>query len=162
MLSVAAVLVMLFSALLSISVRWLLTAALWLAVTSAGTAALLYMLGAHEIAVIEFSVGTGLVPVLFVFAMSLMGRASSMPTPIIPRTAAGGLALLCLALLGLTLLPINTAGQDKFPITFSQILWQDRSLDMLVQIVLIFAGIISVLNILRRTDTEPPGSRHDH
>ena len=160
MLIIAAVLVMVASASLAITVRWLLIAALCVAVTSAGTAALLYMLGAHEIAVIEFSVGTGLVPVLFVFAMSLMGRAPSTHSSILPRTVAGGLTLLCVVLLGITLLPITPTAQDAALIPFSQVLWQDRSLDMLVQIVLIFAASLSILNVLRAFEA-PPGRSHD-
>ena len=51
----------------------LLPSAIWLAGVSALTAITLYTMGAHEIAVIELSVGAGLVTVLFVFAISIAG-----------------------------------------------------------------------------------------
>jgi len=51
----------------AIRAKRLLAAALWLAGVSAAVATLMYSLGAYEVAVIELSVGAGLVTVLFVF-----------------------------------------------------------------------------------------------
>ena len=142
--------IILICTVLSIRTKLLLAAALWLAVTSAAVAAFLFALGAHEIAVIELSVGTGLVPVLFVFATSMMGGASSFPASIIPKPLAYGLALGCAALLGAMVLPLVEAAapttSDLQP--FGAILWEDRGLDILAQMALIFAGVLSVLNLL--------------
>jgi len=55
------------SAILAIRTKRLLISAIWLAVASALTAVMIYLLGAPQIAVIELSVGAGLVTVLFVF-----------------------------------------------------------------------------------------------
>jgi NADH:ubiquinone oxidoreductase subunit 6 (subunit J) len=153
MLSLGIVLVIVICTTLSIRTKTLLIAALWLALTSAAAAALLYSLGAHEIAVIELSVGTGLVPVLFVFAVSLLGKQTSMPPPVVPRPAALGLVLICLVLLALMIFPTaTTASAETNPaLTFGSLLWGDRGLDMLVQGVLIFASVISVLNLLVTT-----------
>ena len=61
---------LILSAILTVRARPL-TAALWLAVLSAITALLLYRLGAPEVAVIELSVGAGLITVLLAFAISM-------------------------------------------------------------------------------------------
>jgi NADH:ubiquinone oxidoreductase subunit 6 (subunit J) len=150
MLHLSLVLVIVVCAALSVRTRLLLIAALWLAVTSAAVAALLYALGAREIAVIELSVGTGLVPVLFVFAVSLMGKGTTMPPPIVSRFLAITLIVVVLLLLGLAAL--SSLPSTEAPLldlgSFSRVLWDDRGLDMLVQSVLIFAGVLSVLNLL--------------
>jgi NADH:ubiquinone oxidoreductase subunit 6 (subunit J) len=151
MLYLSCVLVtILICTILSIRTKLLLAAALWLAVTSAAVAAFLFALGAHEIAVIELSVGTGLVPVLFVFATTMMGGASSFPASIIPKPLAYGLAVACALLLGVMILPLVEA---TAPVTsnlqpFGAILWEDRGLDILAQMALIFAGVLSILNLL--------------
>jgi uncharacterized MnhB-related membrane protein len=74
MLHVVIVAGMLACALMAIIARRLLTSALWLAGASALTALLLYLLGAPEVAVVELSVGAGLVTVLFVFAINIAGE----------------------------------------------------------------------------------------
>jgi uncharacterized MnhB-related membrane protein len=51
--------------------KHLLVSAIWLAGSSAFVALLLFRMGAPEIAVIELSVGAGLVTVLFVFAINI-------------------------------------------------------------------------------------------
>ncbi|MDO9122475.1 MAG: NADH-quinone oxidoreductase subunit J, partial [Anaerolineaceae bacterium] len=61
-------------AILAISAKRLLISAIWLAVTSALVALMLFLLGAPQIAVIELSVGAGLVTVLFVFAINISGE----------------------------------------------------------------------------------------
>lgn len=169
MLYVVCVVIFATSAVLSIRSKLLLVAALWLAVTSAVVATFLYALGAHEIAVIELSVGTGLVPVLFVFAISLMGGASSVPASMVPKPLARGLILVCILLVGLMVLPVASLREPTVsnPDTFGSILWGDRGLDLVAQIVLVFAGIISVLNVLAtvrqpvqaKTTTQPVQQR---
>ncbi len=60
-------------AIMAIIAKKLLSSAIWLAGTSALVALLIYLLGAPEVAVIELSVGAGLVTVLFVFAINIAG-----------------------------------------------------------------------------------------
>ncbi len=71
LLIVAATLV---CALQAVRSRRLLMSALWLAGASALVALMMYLLGAPEVAVIELSVGAGLVTVLFVFAINIAGE----------------------------------------------------------------------------------------
>ena len=75
-------------AFFAIRTRRLLISALWLAGCSALTALLLYLLGAPEIAVIELSVGAGLVTVLFVFAINIAGEETLPIRRLIPRPLA--------------------------------------------------------------------------
>src|SRR5512138_3472485 len=83
----------------------LLVSALWLAGTSAAVSLLMYLLGAPEVAVIELSVGAGLVTVLFVFAINI---AVDEPLPArsrVPRPVAWVVTLASLALLAVFTLP---------------------------------------------------------
>ena len=52
----------------------LLICSLYLACVSASVSGILYLLGAQQVAVIELSVGAGLVTVLFVFAINIAGE----------------------------------------------------------------------------------------
>jgi NADH:ubiquinone oxidoreductase subunit 6 (subunit J) len=148
-------------ALLALRAEKLLVSALWLAGTSALTALLLYLLGAQTIAVVELSVGAGLVTILFVFAISVAGDESMDVRTVIPKPLAIGLVLVCgvtLAWLILlqptaTAVPAVTSASGKLADT----LWQARGLDVLLQIVLIFGGVMGVLGLL--ADTKTPSSQ---
>jgi uncharacterized MnhB-related membrane protein len=128
----------------------LLVSALWLAGCSAMVALLLYMLGAPEVAVIELSVGAGLVTVLFVFAINIAGDEPQLSNrPIIPMPIATGIIVVALIALGLFSLPnLNIPFLSPADNTFFSVIWEDRSLDLLLQIVLIFAGVLGILGLL--------------
>jgi uncharacterized MnhB-related membrane protein len=132
----------------------LLSSALWLAATSALVSIVLYTLGAREVAVIELSVGAGLVTVLFVYAITIAGESPADQRSVLPRPLVWGLAggaVLLLGWMALPLIGIGVAAES----TFRHTLWQQRSADVLVQIVLLFAGAIGVLGLLA-TDHRPP------
>jgi NADH:ubiquinone oxidoreductase subunit 6 (subunit J) len=129
--------------------RRLLVSALWLAGCSAMVAVMMYLLGAREVAVIELSVGAGLVTVLFVFAINIAGEEIKVVRSILPRPLAWGLILVGLALLAFLVLP-RTALQSA-PVlegSFFQAVWVDRQLDVLLQVVIMFGGILGVLGLL--------------
>jgi uncharacterized MnhB-related membrane protein len=132
----------------------LLVSALWLAGVSALVAVLLYRLGAREVAVIELSVGAGLVTVLFVFAISIAGDDAMGAASVIPVPLAVGLMLAFGALLAWMVLPVDQNVAIAETVSFESALWGDRGLDVLVQIVLIFAGVLCLLGVLQdRTPT---------
>ncbi len=85
--------------------KQLLSAALWLACTSALVACLLYALGAYAVAVIELSVGAGLVTVLFVFGISIAGEDAMGKPTLVPWTIAGAVALIAMGLVAWFTLP---------------------------------------------------------
>ncbi len=141
----------LLGAFLAIRSRGLLMAAIWLAAASALVALLLYLLGAAQVAVIELSVGAGLVTVLLVFAIAIAGEElvqiqSLVPLPLAVALVAISVLLLLwlnLPLLGISI-PLAPAAQPSFAAT----LWQLRGADVLVQVVLLFSGVIGVLGLL--------------
>jgi NADH:ubiquinone oxidoreductase subunit 6 (subunit J) len=83
----------------------LIASVLWLAGSSALLATALYFLEAPYVAVIELSVGAGLVAVLFVFAVVTAGDDGMHAAPGVSRWLAAGLTAVALALLGLTIYP---------------------------------------------------------
>jgi uncharacterized MnhB-related membrane protein len=141
--------VTLVCALQAITSTRLLISAIWLAITSAMVALLLYLLGAPEVAVIELSVGAGLVTVLFVFAINITGDEELSMKTMIPGPVAWGIVLLTTLLLGL----INFSQVNQFlPVvqeqSFQVVLWEERTPDIFLQVLLIFTGVLGILGLL--------------
>jgi uncharacterized MnhB-related membrane protein len=155
---------MIFCAVLAIRSSYLLQSAIWLAGSSALTAILLYLMGAPQIAVIELSVGAGLVTVLFVFAINITGEDASTVLPSIPRPAAWAAVILVVAAFAWMVLPGQQPAQVEAGLAgFSTVLWQDRAVDMALQVVLIFAGVLGILTLLGKPAAagEPEGGDSD-
>jgi uncharacterized MnhB-related membrane protein len=142
----------------AIRTQRLLISALWLAGASALVALLIYLLGAPEIAVIELSVGAGLVTVLFVFAINIAGEEPEPVTTLIPKPLAWGLVLLAVLILAWLSLPalnnVSIPGSTGTT-TFSLMVWRERAVDVLLQIVLIFAGVLGVLGLIADSQSHP-------
>jgi len=136
-----------FCAAKAISAKRLLTSALWLAGASALVSSILYLLGAFEVAVVELSVGAGLVTILFVFAISIAGEEGMEKRSSLPRWLSWSSILLVLVLLGRQALPI-AGGGEAFELPFALVLWEQRSLDVLLLIVIVLAGVITALGLL--------------
>jgi NADH:ubiquinone oxidoreductase subunit 6 (subunit J) len=137
------------SAILAIRSKRLLVSAIWLALTSALTALMIFLLGAPQIAVIELSVGAGLVTVLFVFAINIAGEEPIEIKALVSRPIAWGLLILAaglaiyLVIPSMSFLPVNTLDTAQ-----GAILWDDRYLDILLQIAIFFSGVLGVLGLL--------------
>jgi NADH:ubiquinone oxidoreductase subunit 6 (subunit J) len=129
----------------------LLLASLWLAALSVFVSIWLYVLGAREIAVIELSVGAGLVTVLLAFVIGLAGDETLDVRALVPAPLALVLVAACLMLLGTFVLPL-TANIPHAEQAFSVVLWQLRALDLLAQLALIFAGALGVRTLLAETE----------
>ncbi len=140
--------------LMAVRAKRLLGAAIWLAALSLLVSLALYLIGGHEIAVIELSVGAGLVTVLLVLAMSIAGEDVITGQPIVPRWLAVALALLLVALVGWLTTPQSGPPTTATLATFSTTLWEQRSADVLLQIVLIFVGLLAVLGLLAESAQE--------
>ncbi len=139
-------------AIQAIRAKRLLIAAVWLAGASALVAILLYLLGAQQVAVIELSVGAGLVTVLFVFAIGIAGEEAMDARALVPKPVAGAIVTVSLLLLAWFDLPLfgiklPTVPPSGVP-SFATALWKVRGLDVLVQVVLIFAGVLGSLGLL--------------
>lgn len=133
-----------------------LVAAIWLAGFSALAAIILYLYGAPEVAVIELSVGAGLITVLLAFAIS-MAEDEAMPTSIVPRPFAWMLVVVAVGLLAWLILPeltqVQAVATAEAPF-FIQV-WENRLLDLLVQIAVIISGVIGILSLLGETRKSP-------
>ena len=141
--------VTLVCAIEAIRAKRLLVSAMWLAGTSALVALLLYILGAPEIAVIELSVGAGLVTVLFVFAINLTGETAPSFKSLIPKPLAWVVITVTVGTLIWLNLPMFWASlPDVQGPTFQAAFWENRQMDGWLQIVLIFAGALGLLGLL--------------
>ena len=107
MSSMLLILATLAFAIQAIRAQRLLHSAIWLAGVSALLAILFYQLGAHQVAVIELSVGAGLVTVLFVFAIGMAGEDQIKLRPLIPRPLVWGLVIAAMFLLGWLAFPFG-------------------------------------------------------
>jgi len=144
-------------AVMAIRTKRLLVVALWLAGNSALVALLIYLLGAPEISVIELSVGAGLVTVLFVFAINIAGEEPEPIITLIPKSLAWVLVMLAVLILAWLSLPtLNLPLPAATGTTsFSLVVWRDRAVDVLLQIVLIFAGVLGVLGLIADSQSHP-------
>jgi uncharacterized MnhB-related membrane protein len=133
----------------------LLPSALYLACVSALVSVTLYLLGAYEVAVIELSVGAGLVTVLLVYALSVIGDDVYDPTSIIPKPLAfllvGAIALIA----GWMAYPLIAQPPANGETLLAEVLWKSRALDVWVQVALIFSGVMGVLGLLSEKAQKP-------
>ncbi len=133
----------------------ILSATLWLAAVSALTAIMLYLLGAYQVAVIELSVGAGLVTVLMVYAISVVGDDARDLISMLPKPLAGLFSLLAAVILAAMALPLIGREAPAADISLENVLWQNRALDVWVQIVLISSGVMGLLGLLAEGRTRP-------
>jgi uncharacterized MnhB-related membrane protein len=139
----------LLCAVMAIRAKRLLVSAIWLAGSSALVALFMYLLGAAEIAVIELSVGAGLVTVLFVFAINISGEESLAAQPLLPRPLAWAIIAIAVLLVGWLMLPGVDVAIPVLPASdMGSTLWESRNLDVFLQAVLIFAGALATLGLL--------------
>lgn len=147
---------------LAVRAARLLVSAIWLAATSALVALEMYLLGAPEIAVIELSVGAGLVTILFVFAINLTGEEIFDVRRMIPRPLAAMLLVIAALILLYLLLPeIDQITAGLMQGNFREIFWEDRKLDTVLQILMIFSGVLGVLGLLEEDRKKPALSKEE-
>ena len=137
-----------FCAYRAIVAKRILSATIYLACISALVSAVIYLLGAAQVAVMELSVGAGLVTVLLVYALSVVGDDALDPASVIPKPLAFGAVGTVVLLLGLMVYPAVQINVDQGTSTLANALWQNRVLDVWIQIALIFSGVMGVLGLL--------------
>jgi NADH:ubiquinone oxidoreductase subunit 6 (subunit J) len=160
-LSVALVVLALVFAVQAMRARQLISSALWLAGVSAMVATLLFLYGAQLVAIVELSVGAGLVTVLFVFAINIAGDETRAMPAVPPWPVTAGFTFLFVLLLGWFLLsktPFQQAVPAAPEVTLQIELWNARGLDLIVQVVLIFSGVLGLLGLLAEVDAPLGGS----
>ncbi len=143
---------LLFSAHKATRIKGLLKAALWLSGTSALTSTLIYLMGSPGIAVIELSVGAGLVTVLFVFSISIIGDEKITGEIFIPKWLAISITVVAFGMLGIMTaidsIPQLKAVQAEL---IADTIWVDRKLDIDIQAGLIISGVLGILMIVAPT-----------
>jgi uncharacterized MnhB-related membrane protein len=142
-----------FCAYRAIVAKRILSATIYLACISALTSAILYLLGAAQVAVMELSVGAGLVTVLLVYALSVVGDDAMDPASVIPKPLAFAVVGLTAVLLGWMAYPALQSTVEAGSSSLAAVLWQDRVLDVWIQVALIFSGVMGVLGLLSE---QPP------
>jgi uncharacterized MnhB-related membrane protein len=150
-----------FCAYRAIVAKSILSATIYLACISALVSAVLYLLGAAQVAVMELSVGAGLVTVLLVYALSVVGDDAMDPASVIPKPLAFVVVGLVTVLLGSMAFPAVRMPFTTGSFDLADALWQNRVLDVWIQIVLIFSGVMGVLGLLsekvpgKKVESEP-------
>jgi hypothetical protein len=108
----------------------------------------------------ELSVGAGLVTVLLVYALSVVGDDAMDPASVISKPLAFGLVGLTTLLLGWMVFPAIPSYFEHGSLSLAVSLWQTRVLDVWIQIVLIFSGVMGVLGLL--SEKTPGRSQEIH
>ena len=126
----------------------LIVSVLWLAGVSVLVAVILYAMNAPLVSAIELSVGAGLVTVIFVFAIGLAGELTRDLPSLIPRPLAVAVSIIAAGWLGWLLWPAMPAAESSGTASFQTVLWEMRAVDVWVQIALILAGVLGILNLV--------------
>jgi NADH-quinone oxidoreductase subunit J len=145
----------LFSAL-ALFLRDLIRAAVCLALASLFLGMIFFRLGAPYAGVFEISVVAGLITVLFILTIALTKPGEEVQES---RTARLVFPLFFVVFLIIDALVMKGL-MNKLPAavsadpggTFSDVLWKGRTLDLVGQVAVIFAGVFSVLALLRKRD----------
>jgi hypothetical protein len=104
-----------------------------------------------------------LVTVLFVFAINIAGEELPVRQNLIPRPLAWVLVAAAVLLLGwMVLAPLSGQSLTGAEPGFATVLWNDRLLDVTLQVLLIFAGVLGVLGLLSDVKNAPKDGKNEH
>jgi NADH:ubiquinone oxidoreductase subunit 6 (subunit J) len=140
--------------ILAILLRDLLKSAISLAVSSLFLAILFFRMGAYYVGVFEISVVAGLITVLFIATIAMTRgdadvRERKWPVLAFPVFFIAFIladVVIMKALVGK--IPVLPGGAERGG--FSQVLWGQRTFDLVGQIGVIFAGVFAVLALFRK------------
>ena len=140
-------------AVLAILLRDLLKSAISLAVASIFLAIIFFGLGAPYVGVFEISVVAGLITVLFISTVALTKgegdvRESKIPTIIFPIFFII-IIIIDIIIMKKLVSQLPVMPNPAEPGSFGQVLWSQRTFDLVGQIAVIFAGVFSVLALFR-------------
>lgn len=142
---------LILSAFQALRTKSLLASALWLAATSGLVSLLMYLLGSSGIAVVELSVGAGLVTVLFVFVISMTGSDDVAGKPLFPQWLAVLLVFCSFGTLGFIWITNGFSGvvlHTEPADILADTIWVDRQLDLYIQAALIITGVLGLMMLL--------------
>ncbi len=140
----------------------LITAAITLAVASAASGVLMYLLGATWAAVFEISVCSGLVAVIFISAISLSSgdktklpaeyqdsrRMKPLPAVLI---VAGAALMLAAALTGFS---VPSEGAAQTGLSFGETFWETRQADVWGQMIALITGTAAIVVFFKESENK--------
>lgn len=144
------------AALFTVMTRSLLRSAIGLALTSAILAIFMFRLDASFAAVFELSVCAGLISALF---LSIITITQPLTPPKVASESKARLSRfwylpIILVVSGIVLSLINVEIHLKLPLPATQhnvrqVLWNSRQLDLVGQIIILLAGVIGIVILLK-------------
>jgi len=139
---------------LALLLRDLLKAAVALAVASIMLGIIFFRMGAPYAGVFEISVVAGLITVLFILTIALTKpgedvKESKLADIVFPLFFIAFIIIDALVMKGL-MRKIPAVPGSPEGAAFGDVLWKGRTLDLIGQIAVIFAGVFSVLALLRK------------
>lgn len=146
-----------FSAL-AILLKDLIKAALSLAVASLFLGVIFFRLAAPYAAVFEISVVAGLITVLFILTIALTKKGDEVTEARLVKLAFPVFLILFLIIDGLVMksllqkIPALPSGPEAG--TFGQVLWKQRTFDLVAQVGVILAGVLAVLALFRKKEED--------
>ncbi|NPV81983.1 MAG: DUF4040 domain-containing protein [Candidatus Aminicenantes bacterium] len=146
-----------FSAL-AILLKDLIKAALSLAVASLLLGIIFFRLAAPYAAVFEISVVAGLITVLFILTIALTKKGDEVTEARLVKLAFPVFLILFLVIDGLVMksllqkIPALPAGPEAG--TFGEVLWKQRTFDLVAQVGVILAGVLAVLALFRKKEED--------
>ena len=144
--------------ILAILSRNLLRSAISLAVASLLLGIIFFRMKAPYAGVFEISVVAGLITVLFILTIALTKgesdvRESNLVRIVFPLFFVVFIIIDVLAMKSLILkIPVLPGSADQG--TFGDVLWKQRSFDLIGQLAVILAGVFSVLALFRKRDKD--------
>jgi NADH-quinone oxidoreductase subunit J len=150
--------------ILAVLLQDLLKAAISLAAASIFLAVVFFRMNAAYAGVFELSVVAGLITVLFITAIALTrsdeplreGKFHRLVFPLFFLALVIIDILVMKRLLGRV--PAITSPETG---TFGEVLWKERSFDLIGQIGVIFAGVLAVLALFRSRSKSSQGDKHE-
>jgi NADH-quinone oxidoreductase subunit J len=143
-------------AVLAVLLRDLLKAAISLAVASIFLAIIFFRMNATYAGVFEISVVAGLITVLFISTIALTkGESDVQESKVVNVLFPIFFVLFIIIDIIVMKTLINRLTSAHFPApqgNFGQVLWGTRTLDLIGQIGVIFAGVFAVIALFRKRD----------
>jgi NADH-quinone oxidoreductase subunit J len=143
---------------LAIIFKDLLKAALSLAVASLCLGIIFFRLGAPYAGVFEISVVAGLITVLFILTIALTKKEREIKEANLTRIAFPLFFILFLIIDGLVmkslLQKVPALPSEPEAGIFGEVLWKQRTFDLVAQIGVILAGVLAVLALFRKKEDE--------
>ncbi|MBC7362287.1 MAG: NADH-quinone oxidoreductase subunit J [Candidatus Aminicenantes bacterium] len=143
---------------LAILFKDLLKAALSLAVASLFLGIIFFRLNAPYAGVFEISVVAGLITVLFILTIALTKKEGEVEEAKLAKVVFPLFFILFLIIDGLVMksllqkVPSLPSGPEAG--TFGEVLWKQRTFDLVAQIGVIFAGVLAVLALFRKKEDD--------